>query len=211
MAYPLVLVVEDDPVVLTMTCDELKAAGLDVVKAPTVDAGIAILASLGPELAVVVSDIKTPGERDGMSFAEEIRASWPDLRLVLTSGKVTVAAEALAADMHFIEKPYDYKEMAELVVSLLTPDGADDHRTFASAPDLQAGGWIDRRLGRRLRRRRLDKGLRQFELAKRIGVTLDRLQSYERGEVRMSASVLIDAAIALELSPGDLLKGVAKD
>jgi transcriptional regulator with XRE-family HTH domain len=60
-----------------------------------------------------------------------------------------------------------------------------------------------------LRACREARELKQIELAKRVGVSLDRQQSYERGKVRMSAAIVIRMVRALGLRPADLFQGLA--
>ena len=50
---------------------------------------------------------------------------------------------------------------------------------------------LDRRVGERLRSRRLKMGLSQSELGASAGVTFQQVQKYERGANRISASRMI--------------------
>ena len=62
----------------------------------------------------------------------------------------------------------------------------------------------DVEIGRRIRTHRLRRGLSQAELARRIGVTFQQLQKYEKGENRVRPARLIEIARALKL-PLDVL------
>jgi transcriptional regulator with XRE-family HTH domain len=59
---------------------------------------------------------------------------------------------------------------------------------------------IDLAVGERLRIRRRWMGLSQTELANALGVTFQQVQKYEKGSNRISASMLVRAAAALETS-----------
>lgn len=64
---------------------------------------------------------------------------------------------------------------------------------------------IDLYIGQRLRAERLAAGLSQTELGAALNVTFQQIQKYERGSNRVSASVLVKAAQALNLSVLELL------
>jgi transcriptional regulator with XRE-family HTH domain len=57
----------------------------------------------------------------------------------------------------------------------------------------------DAEIGRRLRIRRLEKGISQTELGSQIGVTFQQLQKYESGANRVAASRLRQIAEILEV------------
>jgi len=61
---------------------------------------------------------------------------------------------------------------------------------------------IMRRVGNRIRARRLDRGLSQTELARHIGVTLQQVQKYETAKNRMPVDRLVRVAEVLETPVG---------
>ena len=58
---------------------------------------------------------------------------------------------------------------------------------------------IDQQVGEALRKVREARGLRQADLAGRLGVTFQQIQKYESGETRLSASTLVAAGRAMGL------------
>jgi len=64
---------------------------------------------------------------------------------------------------------------------------------------------VDVAIGARLRLRRKSLNLSQGALAARIGVTFQQVQKYERGANRVSGSMLVAVAEALETSVGWLV------
>jgi transcriptional regulator with XRE-family HTH domain len=60
-------------------------------------------------------------------------------------------------------------------------------------------------IGARMRTRRRQLGLSQSDLAERLGVSFQQVQKYERGANRISASMLVKAARALDCPGGALL------
>lgn len=65
--------------------------------------------------------------------------------------------------------------------------------------DERAANAVDRKLGQRVRSRRLEIGMSQEKLAELLGVTFQQVQKYEKGVNRIAASRLFDIAAALDV------------
>ncbi|HRK62763.1 MAG TPA: helix-turn-helix transcriptional regulator [Terricaulis sp.] len=65
--------------------------------------------------------------------------------------------------------------------------------------DERAANAVDRKLGQRVRSRRLEIGMSQERLAELLGVTFQQVQKYEKGVNRIAASRLYDIAHALDV------------
>ncbi|ACJ01072.1 helix-turn-helix domain-containing protein [Rhodospirillum centenum] len=63
-------------------------------------------------------------------------------------------------------------------------------------------------LGERVRARRGLLGMTQQELGRRVGLTFQQVQKYERGSNRVAVPTLIKLANALDTTPADLLEGL---
>jgi transcriptional regulator with XRE-family HTH domain len=74
----------------------------------------------------------------------------------------------------------------------------------ASAPDP-----LDVALGARLGLLRRMRGLSQAAVGAAVGLTFQQIQKYERGANRVSASMLVKLAQALEVTVGELFAGEA--
>jgi CheY-like chemotaxis protein len=118
VAQPTVLVVEDDPLIRMMSAEALADAGLTVIEAETVDAALAILEDRAFEVAAIFSDIETPGAHNGIDLARKARRAWPQVPVVLTSGRRLPAPDVLA-QVRFIGKPYDFWTVADMVLTLV--------------------------------------------------------------------------------------------
>ncbi len=75
--------------------------------------------------------------------------------------------------------------------------------------DERSANMIDRRLGQRLRARRLEVGLSQERLAEILGLTFQQVQKYEKGVNRIAASRLFDIAAALDVPVGFFFDGLS--
>jgi transcriptional regulator with XRE-family HTH domain len=67
---------------------------------------------------------------------------------------------------------------------------------------------VDRRIGQRIRIRRLEIDMSQERLAEMLGVTFQQVQKYEKGVNRVAASRLFDIARALELPISRFFEGL---
>jgi transcriptional regulator with XRE-family HTH domain len=74
--------------------------------------------------------------------------------------------------------------------------------------DERAANAIDRKLGQRVRSRRLELGMSQERLAELLGVTFQQVQKYEKGVNRIAASRLHAIAAALEMPVARFYEGV---
>jgi transcriptional regulator with XRE-family HTH domain len=72
----------------------------------------------------------------------------------------------------------------------------------------RAANAIDRRLGERVRSRRLALGISQERLAELLGITFQQVQKYEKGANRIAASRLYEIAAALDMSVADFFESV---
>lgn len=69
----------------------------------------------------------------------------------------------------------------------------------------RAAGPVDKKIGARIRARRLEIGMSQETLAQRLGVTFQQVQKYEKGSNRVAAPTLLDLSEALQTSVVSLL------
>ncbi len=101
---PLLLVVEDEPLVRELVVLELEDAGYDVVQAEDGPAALAIL-EREPGVRLLFTDIRLPGGMTGWDIAEHARALRPDLPVIYTTGYSSEDLR-LVAGAHFLKKPY---------------------------------------------------------------------------------------------------------
>ncbi|CCG09720.1 helix-turn-helix domain-containing protein [Pararhodospirillum photometricum] len=71
-----------------------------------------------------------------------------------------------------------------------------------SDPDLTTIHYVDTHVGQKIRQRRIALNMDQESLARRVGVSFQQIQKYERGTNRVSASRLFDIARALGVEVG---------
>jgi CheY-like chemotaxis protein len=101
-----VLVVEDETLVRMFMTDFLDEAGFNVFEAAHADEALAVLQAR-PDVQAVVTDIEMPaGSMNGLELARVIRERWPDVGVVVTSGRARPGPDDLSDRVAFFAKPY---------------------------------------------------------------------------------------------------------
>ena len=109
------LLVEDDPGVAAVAQELLEGLGLEVRTAET---GPDALERLGQErFDIMLTDVVMPGGMTGIELARECGRTWPEMRIVLTSGYAGEDVDAALADAPwpFIRKPYSGRQLAAVL------------------------------------------------------------------------------------------------
>ncbi len=102
---PMVLVVDDSPDVAEVTSSLFEHLGYDTVYRDSAEAALKLLGE-GAKIDLVFSDIVMPGTIDGVGLASEVRARYPHLPVILTTG-YSDAAQAAPPDLKILRKPFD--------------------------------------------------------------------------------------------------------
>jgi len=116
----IVLVVEDEILVRSITSEFLRDSGYTVLEATNAAEAISILAS-GTTIDIVFSDIELhDATMDGIGLAQWVSEHYPDVQVMLTSGNGYAAhtAEKVA----FLRKPYCVTEALDRIMALLVGD-----------------------------------------------------------------------------------------
>jgi transcriptional regulator with XRE-family HTH domain len=74
--------------------------------------------------------------------------------------------------------------------------------------DERAANAIDKKIGQRVRSRRLEIGMSQEKLAELLGVTFQQVQKYEKGVNRIAASRLYNIASSLDMPAAKFFEGL---
>ncbi|NJC39801.1 signal transduction histidine kinase [Brevundimonas alba] len=107
-----VLIVEDDPAVLSVCLDMLAGLGYRCEVATDAAGALARLEA-DPSFDVLFSDVVMPGGVNGIELARRAQRMNPDLRILLTSGYVGESSLKEVHEFEVIEKPYRNSVLAE--------------------------------------------------------------------------------------------------
>jgi CheY-like chemotaxis protein len=117
------LVVEDDVLTRYAVCDALRYAGFTVLEASSRVDSTAILSAVAVDL--VFLDLNIPGEAEGLAVAEMARELYPQVKIIVTSGRVPARLREMIGTVGpFLPKPYLISRLVRLVRQKLA-DGAE--------------------------------------------------------------------------------------
>lgn len=111
-----ILVVEDNLQVGEFAIQLLAELGHTATLAGNAKAALRILAERANDFDIIFSDIVMPG-MNGIDLAREVRSTYPNLRIVLTSGYSDVIAREGSLEFNVLQKPYSLERLMEFVES----------------------------------------------------------------------------------------------
>jgi CheY-like chemotaxis protein len=119
---PVVLIVEDDPLLRMLAAEVAEDAGFVALEAADADEAVALLESR-PGISLLFTDVNMPGTMDGLKLAHAVRDRWPPIKILVVSGEIQLRVSELPFNSRFIEKPYRVAAMIDELRSLVgSPD-----------------------------------------------------------------------------------------
>ena len=118
---PVVLVVEDSPMIRMGAVDLVLSAGYEALEASNADEAIRILESRD-DIDLVFTDVQMPGTMDGIKLSHYIRNRWPPVKLIVASGAAILEESSLPFGSRFFSKPYDDHAITDAMARLLSSD-----------------------------------------------------------------------------------------
>lgn len=122
---PVVLIVEDSPMIRMSAVDLVLSAGYEALEAGDADEAIRILEGR-EDIDLVFTDVQMPGTMDGIKLSHYIRDRWPPLKLIVASGAAIVEESMLSGGSSFFPKPYDDLTITEAMAHLLSSEKPHD-------------------------------------------------------------------------------------
>jgi CheY-like chemotaxis protein len=105
-SQPLVLIVEDEALIRMSAVDIVEQSGRQIVEVVDADDAIRVLASRR-DIGFLFTDVEMPGSMDGYKLARTVREKWPDIAILITSGRKAPGAGDIPCGGRFIAKPYE--------------------------------------------------------------------------------------------------------
>lgn len=112
-----IMLVEDEPSILSMTKRMLERQGYTVVAASTPSEAIRLAAGHPSQIHLLMTDVVMP-EMNGRDLINRLRSSFPKLKCLFMSGytaNVIAHHGVLETGVHFIQKPFSGEELAAKV------------------------------------------------------------------------------------------------
>ena len=113
-----VLIVEDEPLVRLVAASIVEDEGFVVREAANAAEAIYFLEKYA-DISLVFTDVNMPGSMDGLALARHIRARWPRIEVIVTSGLAQVSAEELPTNSLFVKKPYRAEQITGAIHRML--------------------------------------------------------------------------------------------
>ena len=120
-----ILVIDDEPVVLTSCRKVLEEDGFDVYLVPSADEALKAMKKEVFDLLLV--DVKMP-KHDGIYLMQKVKEKWPDVPIIVMSGYPTPDTITDGAKMGadaFIAKPFTPDELLETIRQVIQKE--DNH------------------------------------------------------------------------------------
>lgn len=120
---PLVLIVDDEPLLLLATERAIKQAGYRTLTATNAPEALNLVQSNSHKVDLLLTDILMPGV-DGLVLAKEFMVSYPETKILFMSGsmghKSMLNAEEIFQDKtQFLEKPFSISDLRSMISALL--------------------------------------------------------------------------------------------
>lgn len=116
---PTVLVVEDEILIRFAIADHLRDEGLRVIEASSAEEAQAVFKTDEP-IEILFSDVDLGRGMSGVALATWVRETYPDVRILLTSGKALLDPDQAAlSDGPFLNKPYASQDVTDHIKRLL--------------------------------------------------------------------------------------------
>jgi CheY-like chemotaxis protein len=113
-----VLVVEDEPIIRLGIVSSIEDAGHEVIEAANADEAVKRLSTEGG-VRVIVTDVDMPGSMDGIELAQRASRDWPDIGVLVISGKVGVLPSQLPSGAKFMSKPFLEPQLLRAIDALV--------------------------------------------------------------------------------------------
>ena len=121
---PVVLVVEDEVLVRILQVDILREAGFRVAEAQDADEAFDMLRRRR-EIRVILTDVDMPGSLDGFEFSRLVKQGWPEVGVLVISGKTAPRPGDLPDGATFLHKPVRPGALVEGIRELIPADNED--------------------------------------------------------------------------------------
>ena len=116
---PTVLLVEDEPLVRATQVDILQEAGFWVLEAHDADEAFEIL-KRRVGVRVVLTDVDMPGSLDGFEFSRLVAQGWPEVGVLVISGKAFPEEGDLPLSAVSLPKPVRPDALTAQIAALMT-------------------------------------------------------------------------------------------
>ena len=116
-ASPVVLIVEDEPLLRMLAVEVVEEAGFIAIEARDADEAVVLLESRTDTTQHFY--INMPGSMDGLKLAHAVRDRSPPIKILVVFGKQQLQSSDLPSNSCFLGKPYQAAALVEELRSLV--------------------------------------------------------------------------------------------
>jgi two-component system, response regulator PdtaR len=113
-----VLVAEDEALIMMNIVDGLTEEGFTVLEARHAEEALSILKVKASGVHILFTDVRMPGEMDGIALSHHTKKHWPWIGLLVTSAHPAPFAHELPEGCRFLQKPYHRAHVIEHLTAL---------------------------------------------------------------------------------------------
>jgi DNA-binding NtrC family response regulator len=115
-----IIVVEDDPTLRELMVNIVGDVGAKASAFETADDALTYLLQVQGECCLVIADHGVPGQIQGTEFIEMVKAKWPSMAAILTSGYL-IDPVSIPPSTIYLHKPWSLDDLIVAIASLLQP------------------------------------------------------------------------------------------
>lgn len=102
----LVLIVEDEALIRMSAVNMVEQTGRQIVEAVDADDAIRVLTNRN-DIGFLFTDVEMPGSMNGYKLARAVHERWPDIAIMIASGRKKPGVGDVPVGGRFIAKPYE--------------------------------------------------------------------------------------------------------
>lgn len=125
-----VLIVDDDPMLLSLLSDTLSSVGYEIRSAPNGEEALERINNGDGDVDIIIADISMPGI-DGLELLRRVKSRRPDIPVILMTGVSMQGIRTKALEEGadgFLDKPFRLAAVEKLMSRLLNGDPAHSDR-----------------------------------------------------------------------------------
>jgi DNA-binding NtrC family response regulator len=112
-----ILMVEDEVLIRMSAVAMLEDAGFEVLEAGSSAEALKVL-SQHEDVGVLMTDVRLPGDMDGLDLVTRVQRFYPDILSLVVSGNASAAQAQDAGATGFLRKPYMAHSLVRAVTDL---------------------------------------------------------------------------------------------
>ena len=112
------VVAEDEPILRLAAIEFLEENGFSVLEAATAARALRYLEE-HDDVRLLFTDVRMPGQMDGLALARIVAERWPGIAIVICSGVNRPPAHEIPSGATFIEKPFEDGPTRSLIQGLV--------------------------------------------------------------------------------------------